>query len=76
LKIVSYEDLKSGLIDLNGKETPTSSLSSFHVAREVAKDLAEQIEKGEFLLEPGGGAALAHRQFPAHEADEGVAKRG
>jgi len=50
LKIVSYEDLKSGLIELNGKETPTSSLSSFHVAREVAKSLAEQIEKGEFLL--------------------------
>ena len=50
LKIVSYEDLKSGIIDLNGKETPTSSLSSFHLAREVAKELKAQVEKGEFLL--------------------------
>ena len=37
LKMVSYEDLKSGMIELNGKEVSTSSLSSFHVAREVAR---------------------------------------
>jgi CBS domain-containing protein len=50
LKIVSYEDLKSGTIDLNGKEVSTSSLSSFHLAREVALTLKEKVEKGEFLL--------------------------
>jgi L-aspartate semialdehyde sulfurtransferase len=50
LKIVSYEDLKSGIIDLNGKETLASSLSSFHMAREVARELKAQVEKGEFLL--------------------------
>lgn len=50
LKTVSYEDLKSGMIDLNGKEVSTSSLSSFYVAREVALTLKEQVKKGEFLL--------------------------
>jgi uncharacterized protein (DUF39 family) len=50
LKMVSYEDLKSGMIELNGKEVTTSSLSSFYVAREVARTLKEQVEKGEFLL--------------------------
>ena len=50
LKMVSYEDLKSGVIEINGKEVSTSSLSSFHVAREVALTLKQQVEKGEFLL--------------------------
>lgn len=50
LKVVSYEDLKSGMIELNGREVPASSLSSFHMAREVALDLKSQVERGEFLL--------------------------
>ena len=50
LKMVSYEDLKSGMIEINGKEVSTSSLSSFHVARDVARTLKQQVEKGEFLL--------------------------
>ena len=50
LKIVTYEDLKSGMIDLNGKEVTTSSLSSFLMAREVARELKTQVENGEFLL--------------------------
>jgi len=50
LKMVSYEDLKSGMVEINGKEILTSSLSSFYMAREVARTLKEQVEKGEFLL--------------------------
>ena len=50
LKIVTYEDLKSGMIDFNGKEVTTSSLSSFLMAREVARELKAQVERGEFLL--------------------------
>jgi uncharacterized protein (DUF39 family)/CBS domain-containing protein len=50
LKMVSYEDLKSGMIDISGKEVSTSSLSSFRVAREVALTLKQQVERGEFLL--------------------------
>jgi uncharacterized protein (DUF39 family)/CBS domain-containing protein len=50
LKTVSYEELKSGMIEVNGKEVPTSPLSSFYVAREVARTLKQQIERGDFLL--------------------------
>ena len=50
LRMVSYEDLKSGTIELNGKEVTSSSLSSFQMAREVARTLKEEVEKGEFLL--------------------------
>lgn len=47
---VTYEELKSGMIDLNGKEVKTSSLSSFYKAREVASELKKWIKKGDFLL--------------------------
>ncbi len=50
LKAVSYEDLKSGIIELSGKEVATSSLSSFLMAREVAAMLKQQVEKGEFAI--------------------------
>jgi len=50
LKAVSYEDLKSGIIELSGKEVATSSLSSFLMAREVAATLKQQVEKGEFVI--------------------------
>lgn len=47
---VTYEELKSGMIDLNGREVKTSSLSSFYKAREVASELKKWIKKGDFLL--------------------------
>ena len=47
---VSYADLKSGKITVNGKEIPTASLSSYPGAVEVATTLKEWIKKGEFLL--------------------------
>jgi CBS domain-containing protein len=50
LKTASYEDLKSGRVELNGREVPTSSLSSFYMAREVARTLQHWIERGDFLL--------------------------
>lgn len=43
LKQVSYAELKSGTIDLNGEEVTASSLSSFRMARRVAADLKETI---------------------------------
>ncbi len=50
---VSYGELKSGSIDLLGKEVPTGSLSSYAKAREIAGTLKEWIEKGGFgLTEP------------------------
>lgn len=50
IKVVSYEDLKSGSIEINGKEVNASSLSSYYMAREVANTLKESIQLGEFLL--------------------------
>jgi len=47
---VSYAQLKSGAIELEGKEIPTASLSSYSRAREIAAALKEWIEQGRFLL--------------------------
>ena len=50
LKTVTYGELKSGMIDLNGKEVRTSSMSSFFKAKEIATELAARIQKGAFEL--------------------------
>jgi len=50
LGFVSYADLKSGRINVNGREVPTAPLSSYPKAREIAGTLKDWIQKGEFLL--------------------------
>ncbi|MHA2119174.1 MAG: homocysteine biosynthesis protein [Candidatus Thorarchaeota archaeon] len=50
LNTVNYEELKSGAIEVNGHEIKTSPISSFGVASKIAKQLAQQIKSGEFLL--------------------------
>ncbi len=47
---VSYAQLKSGKITIQGKEIPTASLSSYSRAVEIANTLKEWISRGEFLL--------------------------
>ncbi len=47
---VNYKQLKSGRITVQGKEIPTSGLSSYWKAREVAKTLKDWIEAGKFFL--------------------------
>jgi uncharacterized protein (DUF39 family) len=47
---VCYADLKSGKIQLNGKEVKAASLSSIPKAREIAETLKGWITKGEFTL--------------------------
>jgi len=47
---VNYRDLKSGKITVQGKEVPTSGLSSYLKAREIAQVLKEWIETGKFFL--------------------------
>jgi uncharacterized protein (DUF39 family) len=49
---VSYAQLKSGMIEVNGKPVPTAPLSSIVKAREIAETLKQWIEKGKFLLNP------------------------
>ncbi|MBM3255450.1 MAG: hypothetical protein FJZ08_04040, partial [Candidatus Omnitrophica bacterium] len=47
---VNYAQLKSGNIQVNGKEVPTGALSSYSKAREIAEELKSWIKKGDFLL--------------------------
>jgi uncharacterized protein (DUF39 family) len=47
---VSYAQLRSGTLSLNGQEVPTVPLSSMVRAREVAQHLKQWIESGRFLL--------------------------
>ena len=47
---VSYAQLKSGQITIQGKKVPAASLSSYPRAVEIADILKEWILKGEFLL--------------------------
>lgn len=47
---VSYKDLKSGEIEVNGNMVKTASLSSIIKAREIADLLKKQILDGSFLL--------------------------
>jgi len=57
IKKVSYAELKSGEIEIEGRKIPSVPLSSMVKAREIADILKKQISDGKFLLgEP---------QFPA-----------
>jgi uncharacterized protein (DUF39 family) len=47
---VSYAELRSGRINVQGKDIPTGSLSSYSKAVEIACILKKWIEQGEFLL--------------------------
>jgi len=47
---VSYAELNSGSINLNGQEIPTVPLCSLVKAREIAGILKQQIARGQFIL--------------------------
>jgi uncharacterized protein (DUF39 family) len=47
---VTYAQLKSGSIEVKGKQVPTGCFSSYSKAREVAGQLKSLIQKGGFLL--------------------------
>jgi len=47
---VSYEQLRSGEIEVDGKAVPVGSLSSYKKALEVANLLADEIRRGDFPL--------------------------
>lgn len=50
LGLVSYAQLKSGSIEVNGQEVSTAPLSSYVKAKEIAETLKNWIKKGEFTL--------------------------
>jgi uncharacterized protein (DUF39 family) len=47
---VTYAEVKSGSISVNGKKVATAGLSSYARAREIASILKSWIESGSFLL--------------------------
>ncbi|MFC1919522.1 homocysteine biosynthesis protein [Chloroflexota bacterium] len=47
---VSYDELRSGRVQIQGKEVPAASLSSYYRAREIADILKDWIKNGQFLL--------------------------
>jgi len=47
---VNYKQLKSGKIQVKGKDVPTGALSSYSKAVEIAESLKDWIKKGDFLL--------------------------
>ena len=66
IREVSYQELRSGTIDIGGKEVRTSSLSSYRKALKIAKELKEWIEKGQFdLVRPAG-------EFPAERSQKAL----
>ncbi len=57
---VSYKELRSGSISINGKQVPTGGISSYAKAREIARLLKRWIGEGAFLLsEPVAGIPSA-----------------
>jgi uncharacterized protein (DUF39 family) len=67
---VNYAELKSGTVKLQGKKVPTSSLSSYSRAVEIAETLKDWIKRGEFLLTeavaplPGVESGVAFKPLP------------
>ncbi|NQU25695.1 MAG: hypothetical protein HQ567_30780 [Candidatus Nealsonbacteria bacterium] len=47
---VSYEQLRTGEIEVEGKKVAVGSLSSYHKALEIANLLADEVRRGDFLL--------------------------
>ena len=47
---VSYAQLRSGKVELNGKTVPTAPMSSLFMAREIAQLLKENIKESNFTL--------------------------
>jgi uncharacterized protein (DUF39 family) len=73
---VSYAQLKSGQIVIQGKEVPTASLSSYPRAVEIATTLKEWIISGKFLLTepvaplPGVGSDITFKPLKERPLEE------
>ncbi|MDA3958945.1 homocysteine biosynthesis protein [Oceanispirochaeta sp.] len=66
---VSYEELKSGSIMLDGKKIEAGGLSSYSKARKIAGILQEEIRSGQFLLtRPIAPLPLEQSMKPLKEA--------
>ncbi len=73
---VSYAQLKTGEIEVNGKTVPATPLSSYPRALEIAEALKEWIAGGKFELSaavagiPGADSGMAMGPMPDHPPEE------
>lgn len=51
VKVVNYEELKSGRVTIEGKEVVTQPVSSLSKARKIANELKNWITSGKFLMQ-------------------------
>ena len=67
---VSYAELRSGKLELNGRIVPTAPMSSLKKARDIAALLKHQVSAGEFLLtEPAASLQLDTVKHILRDAD-------
>ena len=72
LKQVTYAELKSGAVEINGEEIRTSSLSSYRKAKDVAGVLKKWVENGSMTLTlPTRRIDNAKSVKPMHESFQG-----
>jgi len=72
VRSVTYAELRSGSVEINGEQVRTSSLSSFRRARQVAAELKGWIESGKMQLAlPTRPIDAAKKVHPMHETRSG-----
>jgi len=69
LGLVHYGQLRSGQIEINGIQVPTSSVSSYAKARLIANTLKESITNGRFFLQEPIESFPANRDFKPLKTD-------
>ena len=70
IREVTYAELKSGSVEIDGEEVRCSPLSSYKKAREVAAELKSRIENGSFTM------ALASRPIDSQKRNKPMAEKG
>jgi uncharacterized protein (DUF39 family) len=72
IRTVTYAELRSGTVEINGEDVRTSSLSSFRRARKVAQELKRWVETGTMQLAlPTRPIDPAKKVNPMHETVQG-----
>jgi uncharacterized protein (DUF39 family) len=67
---VNYEQLRSGHVELNGRDIPVGSLSSYAKALEAAELLKAEIQRGDFTL------TMPHQRLPLNQGMKGLEVKG
>lgn len=68
---VSYAELRSGMIEVQGKKVPTAPMTSLKKSRDIANELKRRVQTGEFLLtEPSARLELETQKHVLHASDE------